>query len=129
VCGGAGVLLVIPLLECAISIFLFLRRFFMKSMKVFAQLVNYACSGEMERRDVSSTVAELKSAKSAVLRDVADLETKEERQAVFAQLHTLMYRLYKAIAVVYIVNEIGDKTVTENLYVSVSTMANMILCY
>lgn len=86
--------------------------------KNFEHLVNYAVSGRMCRGEVSAVVSKLKTEKVSILKHIASMPECQERRESFERLHDLMYRLYDARV-----------CVAKDVYVSVSIMANMVLCY
>lgn len=82
------------------------------------KLVSYAVGGEMERKEVSSVVSQLKAEKAEIFKSLLKMPEGKERKAAFKRLNDLTYRLYDAVV-----------CVGKDEYVSMSVMANMILCY
>lgn len=94
-------------------------------MKKYKELVDYAVSGKMPRGAVSTTVKELKAEKSRILKGISKLSDGVERRRAFKELHDLTYRLYDAKVCI----EGEKKADDEEQFVSMSAIANMLLCY
>lgn len=94
-------------------------------MKNFKEFVDYAVSGRMTRGDVSEIVKQLKIEKARIIKDIAKLSDDEERRKAFRELHDLSYRLYDAKICIE-----GEKKADDKLqFISMSAIANMVLCY
>lgn len=96
----------------------------------FETLVDEAINGDVMISDVSSFVKELKKEKANIIKAISALEDVSERRAAYKKLNRLMYQLYDARCCVQLKekDDKGKVTVRE-IYISASSMANMILCY
>lgn len=88
----------------------------------FELLVNEACSGALTPSNVGEHVDKLKSAKAAAVRAINALPDGAERKAAFKRLHSLQYRLYKAIVCI-------NLNSSERQYRDFGVIANMVICY
>ena len=84
----------------------------------FEALVNYAVGGSMVDSEVCDITSQLKYEKTKIMRVISKMSAGDERRGAFAELHTLMYKLYDAK--VY---------VNENTNKKRDAIANMVLCY
>ena len=84
----------------------------------FEKLVNYAVGGSMVDAEVSDVVRQLKDEKAKIMRVISKMPAGDERRGAFAELHTLMYKLYDA-----------KVDAGEDIHKKRDTIANMVLCY
>lgn len=101
-----------------------------KNFIIFEGLVDEAIYGDVMLSDVSSLVKKLKKEKANIIKAISALEDVAERRAAYKKLNRLMYQLYDARCCVQLKekDDKGKVTVRE-VYISASSMANMILCY
>ena len=92
----------------------------------FERLVDFACGGRMERREIPEVTADLKAAKRNIMDSISLLSEGGERHKAFKELHNLMYRLYRAV---YVLKKDEGKDKEMPVYISASQIANMVLCY
>ena len=79
--------------------------------------------------DISSLVKKLKKEKANIIKAISDLEDVSERRAAYTKLNRLMYQLYDAKCCVKPETQDDKGKVIPAVYISASSMANMILCY
>lgn len=95
------------------------------TMKKFKELIDYAVSGKMSRDAIPTVVKGLKAEKSRIMKKISKLSDGVERRSAFRELHDLMYRLYDAKVCI----EGEKKADDEEQFISMSVIANMVLCY
>lgn len=100
-----------------------------KNFIIFEGLVDEAINGDVMISDVSSFVKKLKKEKANIIRAISDLEGVSERRASYKKLNRLMYQLYDARCCVKPETKDDKGKVIPAVYISASSMANMVICY
>lgn len=100
-----------------------------KNFIIFEALVDKAVYGDVMLSDISSLVKKLKKEKANIIKEISALENVSERKAAYKKLNTLMYQLYDARCCVKLEEKDDKGKVIPAVYISASSMANMVICY
>ena len=100
-----------------------------KNFIIFEALVDEAIYGDVMLSDISSLVKKLKKEKADIINAISALEDVSERRTAYKKLNRLMYQLYDARCCVKPETKDDQGKVVPAVYISASSMANMILCY
>ena len=100
-----------------------------KNFIIFEGLIDEAIYGDVMLSDISSLVKKLKKEKANIIKAIPALEGVSERRVAYKKLNRLMYQLYDARCCVKPETKDDKGKVIPAVYISASSMANMILCY
>ena len=100
-----------------------------KNFIIFEALVDKAVYGDVMLSDISSLVKKLKKEKVNIIKAISTFEDVSERRAAYKKLNRLMYQLYDARCCVKPETKDDKGKVIPAVYITASSMANMVICY